>query len=134
MAAGEHEYARDKLIQYIRDLANMCGYQATIVFDSQRAAEEQVEDKEGVEVVYTTSSKNADGWIEAHVAEQRARGFPEMITVATSDRAEMETVIGGGCSVISSRLLRLQYDNSYCTIVQPWIDNENELTQVRETD
>jgi len=132
MAAGELELARDKLVDYIRDLASMCGYTATIVFDSNKAAEEQSEDREGVQVVYTTSAMNADGWIEAYVAEQRAMGFPELITVATSDRAEMETVIGDGCSVMSSRLLRLQYNNSYCTLVQPWIEDESQLTEVNE--
>lgn len=107
MMSGNMEGAREIVIN---ELVNFKGYlncELIIIFDAYRMKNEnprQVSDK-GITIVYTRQGQTADSYIEKLVHDNIDK---YEITVATSDMAVQNMVLGAGASRKSARELELE--------------------------
>ncbi|MEC4983137.1 MAG: NYN domain-containing protein [Oscillatoria sp. PMC 1068.18] len=98
--------ARQELIEALINYSAFEGYQTEIVFDAQYTT--QVGDRETItdllSVYYTDFRQTADTYIEKFCADyqrQVYRSSPRLI-VATSDRAQQQTILGYGAEWLSA--------------------------------
>ena len=102
LLAASLEAARDKLVERLAVYSMVSGAEVTVVFDahhsSARMSSEEV--LEGVRVVFTRKGQSADNVIERSAYAGIATG--DLITVATSDRAQRDLVRGMGGAVIDA--------------------------------
>lgn len=104
LSQDDLEVAREVLRNYILEFAKMKGYSAYIVFDAYnvKGKIEKIENYHGVEIVFTKENQTADSYIEKFISSLSKY---DEVTVATSDYAEQQIVLGKGCSRISAREL-----------------------------
>jgi predicted RNA-binding protein with PIN domain len=95
--------AREALIKQLRDYQDWSGDQVVVVFDGAGARTSSTADPHDVQIFYARRGQTADAVIE-RLACKYAPRFP--LTVATSDRLEMETVNACGAACISPDGLR----------------------------
>lgn len=108
--------ARQELIEALINYSAFQGYQTEIVFDAQYRTEPG--DRETytnlLSVYYTDFNQTADTYIEKFCADyqrQVYRSSPRLI-VATSDRAQQQTVIGYGSQWLSALQLANEVESS----------------------
>lgn len=109
LAKENIDSAKDKLMDC---LSNYQGYRKNhviLVFDAYRVEghEEEIFEYHNITVVYTKEAETADQYIEK-TAHQIGRKY--RVTVATSDGLEQIIIRGQGCSLLSSRELRLEIE------------------------
>ncbi|MCT4618556.1 MAG: NYN domain-containing protein [Marinisporobacter sp.] len=105
------EEARDLLIQEMVDYKHYTGYHVLVVFDAHYVKGTNTKSffTKGVEVVFTKEHQTADSYIEKKV-EELMKNRRNFVTVATSDWAEQQVVLGSGAVRISARELRIELD------------------------
>ena len=96
--ARDRAAAREELIRSARAYADATGTRVAIVFDG-RGRRTTTEEDGGVQVFYSGSGVTADSVIERLVAKYAAAMD---IRVVTDDRAEQQTVIAFGGSVVEA--------------------------------
>ncbi|HEY3586674.1 MAG TPA: NYN domain-containing protein [Myxococcaceae bacterium] len=106
MQEASLEAARDGLVERVSVLGMVTGVEATVVFDSNRAAASSESMVGDVRVLFTRKGHSADHAIErlAYTASEAG----DVITVATSDRFQRDLVRGMGGAVISALELERQ--------------------------
>lgn len=104
------ESARTRLVELIINYAALQDFQTKIVFDaySRRdpAAEEQF--TAHVSTYYTDFGQTADSYIEKSCAGFYRQDAAPRLIVATSDRAQQQTVMGYGAEWLSAQQLQLR--------------------------
>ncbi|PLX28893.1 MAG: ribonuclease [Clostridiales bacterium] len=105
--------ARDMLIEELSEYGAFTGTSIEIVFDAYRNRSKMAKMQEinNVKVFYTKVHQTADSYIEKRTAELAA-SRKNIVTVATSDGAEQQFILGKGASRMSSRELRLEMDRA----------------------
>jgi predicted RNA-binding protein with PIN domain len=100
------EAARDSLIARLAVYRLVRGAEVTVVFDARRSPEDRddVQEIEGVRVIFARRSRSADHAIERIAYLARESGDP--VLVATSDRLHRDLVRGMGAAVVGARELR----------------------------
>ena len=98
--AGAFEVARARLVEAIRPIHDVDGWEVTVVFDGRGTTAERdaAASESGIGVVYAPADRTADGVIEAQVA---GSADPARCLVATADGPERETVAAAGAGCIS---------------------------------
>src|SRR5213595_3810176 len=81
--------AREALVKQLRDYQDWSANKVVVVFDGAGVRMSSAADPHDVQIFYARRGQSADAVIE-RLASKYASRFP--ITVATSDRLEMETV------------------------------------------
>lgn len=89
------EHARDKLVDILANYAALSGSKVCVVFDAHQVKNgiQRVEEKNGVQIIYTAESETADALIEKMVGELAKKG---PVYVVTSDYDEQRLVFGRG--------------------------------------
>ena len=98
------EDARDLLVAMLADYAAMTHQRVTVVFDSHRrpdAGEGTVEQRSGVEVMFSGKKTSADHVIERLIFKSRG----DEVTVATSDGVQRDMALGMGVKTMSAMTL-----------------------------
>ena len=95
--------ARDALVKQLRDYQDWSGDNVVVVFDGAGTKTTSTADPHDVQIFYARRGQSADSVIE-RLACKYAPRFP--MTVATSDRLEMETANACGAACISPEDLR----------------------------
>lgn len=95
--------ARDALVKQLRDYQDWSADKVVVVFDGAGARMSSTADPHDVQIFYARRGQSADAVIERLACKYASR-FP--LTVATSDRLEMETVNAFGAACISPDGLR----------------------------
>ncbi|QEK11150.1 NYN domain-containing protein [Crassaminicella thermophila] len=105
------EEARDRLIQEMVDYKHYTGYAVIVVFDAHYVKGNDLRkfSIKGVEVIFTKEHQTADSYIEKMV-EELTKDRRNFVTVATSDWAEQQVVLGSGGTRISARELKLELE------------------------
>lgn len=111
--------ARSMLIEQLSEYGAFTGTSVIVVFDAykHRGQMERKESIHGVEVFYTKLHQTADSFIEKRTAELAA-SRRNSVSVATSDGAEQQIVLGKGASRISSRELLLEVERIHDKLKQ----------------
>lgn len=107
------ESAREMLIEELSEYGAFTGTEIELVFDAykNRNRMERRQVINNVSVFYTKVHQTADSYIEKRTAEL-TQSRKNIVTVATSDGAEQQFILGKGASRISSRELRLEMDRA----------------------
>ncbi|MCI8992100.1 MAG: GTP-binding protein [Eubacterium sp.] len=109
LAKENIDSARDKLADCLSHYQGYRNIHVILVFDAYRVEghEEEVFQYHNITVVYTKEAETADQYIEktAHEIGRKYR-----VTVATSDGLEQIIIRGQGCSLLSSRELKLEIE------------------------
>ena len=104
--------ARDALIGQLQDYAGFSGQKIIVVFDAWQGDRMMcsVEERGGVQVVFTQKGETADRYIERLCDEyaDRIEYRQAEVRVATSDALEQTIVLGRGAVRMSSRELLLE--------------------------
>ncbi|NEO85437.1 MAG: NYN domain-containing protein [Spirulina sp. SIO3F2] len=107
--------ARDRLLELLINYAASQGYRTRIVFDAytrrDRASEEQ--HTEHVSTYYTDFGQTADAYIEKSCAQFYRREDTPRLIVATSDRAQQQTVLGYGAEWLSAQQLQIRVQQTH---------------------
>jgi uncharacterized protein len=104
LVTGDLELARIRLIERLARFARNRSMEVTVVFDgsSGHAKTATSEEMLGITVMFSPGGTTADSVLESlAVAAER----PELVTVATSDRATQEAIFGRGALRMSAREL-----------------------------
>lgn len=109
------ESARDRLQEMLINFAASQDFRTRIVFDAyarrDRASEEH--HTEHVSTYYTDFGQTADAYIEKSCAQfHRQEHLPRLI-VATSDRAQQQTVLGYGAEWLSAPQLQIRVQQAH---------------------
>lgn len=109
MLGDNLEGARDILINDVASYAGYLNCKAIIVFDAYKRAENSGKktDSGNISIVYTKQGQSADAYIEKTVHDN-IKDY--RITVATSDQAVQNMVLGCGAIRMSARELQLNLD------------------------
>ena len=123
LAEVSMDAARDRLLDI------MCNYQGyrqctlIVVFDAYkvRGFQGEVTRYHNIEVVFTKEAETADQYIEklAHNIGRKYR-----VTVATSDGLEQIIIMGQGCSLLSSRELKLEVERLNRHIREEYLEKQ----------
>ena len=110
IAISDLEHAREKLIDAIIEYAEFTGRLGIIVFDAYniKSCKEKIEKRKNITIVYTKEYQTADSYIEKFIGSLSKY---DDVKVATNDYAEQQIVLGKGASRITSRELKLDYNN-----------------------
>ena len=109
IAEEDLESSREKLIDYMIEYSKYMNLNAILVFDAynvKSAADRETKRADSLKVVYTKENQTADSYIEKYISNIHDRRNLE-ISVATSDQAEQQIVLGKGGSRITARELEL---------------------------
>ena len=109
LANDELDSAREKLIDYMIEYSKYMSIKAIIVFDAynvKNSADREIKRADSLKVVYTKENQTADSYIEKYISNIPNKRNIE-ISVATSDQAEQQIVLGKGGSRITARELEL---------------------------
>lgn len=109
--------ARSRLIESVRPLRDVDGFEVTLVFDGRGATigRDAGATETGFAVVFAPADKTADSVIETMVASARD---PRACTVATADALERETVAASGAACITPADLLAWCERSRTRAVQ----------------
>jgi uncharacterized protein len=106
--------ARATLVEDLTNYSAFQGYETQVVFDAQYQANGAVREEVTalVSVHYTDFGQTADTYIERFCAlfRNRAKASKHRLIVATSDRAQQQTVIGYGAEWMSAQQLHQELD------------------------
>jgi len=97
------ESARDRLIERLSVYKLFKNYEIILVFDAYKVKGNrgEIEEKDGITVVYTKESQTADNYIEK-TAKELTKNY--RVTVATSDALEQMIIFGSGAYRFSARI------------------------------
>lgn len=105
MRSQDLSHAREHLEEILANYQALSGKQVILVFDAHQVkGQETVENKNGLQVIYSGQGKTADQVIE-QLVYNLSKGY--RVTVATSDWLEQRIVLGKDGLRISARELRL---------------------------
>lgn len=102
---GNLEKKRSRLIEKMINFSAYTGIKVIVVFDGQSGLKSlsKKERFEGIEIVYSKKGQSADSVIESFLYREEN---PGSVTVATSDYALRDMVVGFGANCISALELR----------------------------
>ncbi|MEM8642346.1 MAG: NYN domain-containing protein [Cyanobacteria bacterium P01_G01_bin.54] len=106
--------ARDRLLELLINYAALQDYRIRIVFDAYARRDPASEEQHTAHVstYYTHFGQTADSFIEKSCAQfQRQDDSPRLI-VATSDRAQQQTILGYGAEWLSAEQLQIRVQKS----------------------
>ena len=95
--------ARERLVRRLTTLQDMTGQQVVVVFDGQGMKTEAEAEADGVQVFYSAGATTADQVIE-RLTSKYVGG--RRITVASRDRAVLDTCSAFGAEVMSANALK----------------------------
>ena len=124
--------ARGKLLDEMSNYQGMKGMELIVVFDAYRVKghETEITDYMNIHVVYTKEAETADQYIEKF-AHTHGRKYD--VTVATSDGLEQIIIRGQGCSLLSARELKRDYEEAKAQIRTEYLENQkNEKTYMMD--
>ena len=110
------EVARQELIEVLVNYSAFEGYQSHLIFDAQyqnkRTCSEAVTNH--LSVLFTEFGQTADTHIEKFCASYKSKHFQPKgrLIVATSDRAQQQTVLGYGAEWMSSQQLAKEVEST----------------------
>lgn len=109
--AAALEVARSRLIETVRTMHDVDGYDVTVVFDGRGPSPsvDPASQEPGFRVIFAPVDRTADTVIEALAA---AAPDPRSCTVATADALERETISAAGASCLSPEDLRAWCERS----------------------
>ncbi len=108
------EQARDKLMEILSEYHHYSKIEIILVFDSYSIrSDRQLEDYNGLQVVYTKELETADHYIERALDEYGRR---RRIRVATSDKLEQDIILSRGGTRVSARELEVEIYNATNTV------------------
>ena len=127
------EAARSKLVDIISTYSGFRDYSAIIVFDAYKVKGNrgEVENIDGVCVVYTKEAQTADSYIEK-TATELSKNYK--VTVATSDGLEQLIIFGSGALRISANALEtdvLLVENTVRQTLKEHYDNKENAEFLR---
>ncbi|MEF9934806.1 MAG: NYN domain-containing protein [Clostridium sp.] len=131
------EFARDKLVDMLCDLASYSGIKLIVVFDAhkQNGGIEKVDNYKGVEVVYTKEGEIADCYIERTVYLLAKKNN---VGVVTSDNLEQSVSLSLGAIRITPKELLEQIrltSKKIATKTQlSYVENKNSLENCVDKD
>ncbi len=98
------ESARDALADRLSVYNIFNNYEIILVFDAYKVKGNrgEIENKDGITIIYTRESQTADNYIEK-AAKELSRNY--RVTVATSDALEQMIIFGNGAYRLSARIL-----------------------------
>lgn len=102
VADVDFEGAREKLISSVLEYGELKGFKSYVVFDAYKVKglSEKIEERKHITVVYTKQNQTADSYIEKFIS---GLSKYDEVSVATSDFAEQQIVLGKGGRRISAR-------------------------------
>ena len=111
------ETARSKLIEQISTYKIFKKYEIILVFDAYKVKGNrgEVEQIDGITVVYTKEAQTADSYIEK-TAKILSRDYK--VTVATSDELEQLIIFGSGALRMPARILQKEVEDVHLNIRQ----------------
>src|ERR1700724_3499815 len=95
--------ARENLIKILTEYQDLSGVNVVVVFDGKGERINEVTEPGGIQIFYSNAGRTADEIVERLVAKY---GKTFMITVATADLMEQQTVASFGGQPIGSEGLR----------------------------
>src|SRR3984893_866794 len=95
--------AREDLIKILTEYQDLSGVNVVVVFDGKGERINEVTEPGGIQIFYSNAGRTADEIVERLVAKY---GKTFMITVATADLMEQQTVASFGGQPIGSEGLR----------------------------
>ncbi len=108
-------HARDKFIDIIVNYAAFKGYQPIIVFDAYAVSgQTSIEEKSGVQVVFTQQGQTADSYIEKTTYELLK--LKNDVFVVTGDYSEQMAILGMGAYRLTTKELEKDYKKCLVTI------------------
>jgi uncharacterized protein len=101
--------ARESLIKTLTEYQDLSGVNVVVVFDGQGERVNEVTEPGGIQVFYSNAGRTADEIVERLVAKY---GHKHLITVATADLLEQQTVISFGAHCVGSAGLRQRIEDA----------------------
>lgn len=107
--------ARDRLIELVINYAASQDYRTRIIFDAyaQRTPASEEQYTAHVAAHYTEFGQTADAYIEKFCARCQRQGSAHRLIVATSDRAQQQTVLGYDAEWLSAEQLQIRVQKSH---------------------
>lgn len=105
-------HARDILVAYLSEFQALSGIRVIVIFDAYfvKGGTEQVENSQGVEVIYTKEGETADNWIERYAAQHQRSDLVQEgwlpLFVSTYDEMEQRIIAAQGAYRVTPGELR----------------------------
>ena len=116
MLNSDPQKARDLFLNIIQNYSYKNSQKTTVVFDGLSNDVDKMNSSNKIEILFSSSSISADGFIEKLVNKYK---YPEKICVVTSDHLEQQIVSASGAFVESSEIFMQKCknikNNSYST-------------------
>jgi predicted RNA-binding protein with PIN domain len=112
---GNLEHAHTRLVELLTSHRAFRGIEVIVVFDSPATVSQPPQDFDGVMVIYSTASHQADHVIEA-LAHKLSKVEGLTVTVASSDSLERRLVFGLGCQRLSAAELMREIQGTLDTM------------------
>lgn len=102
IANVDFEGARENLVSKVLEYSQLKGFEPYVVFDAYKVKglSEKIEERKHITVIYTKQNQTADSYIEKFIS---GLSKYDEVSVATSDFAEQQIVLGKGGRRISAR-------------------------------
>lgn len=101
--------AREDLIKILTEYQDLSGVNVVVVFDGKGERINEVTEPGGIQIFYSNAGRTADEIVERLVAKY---GHKHVITVATADLLEQQTVISFGGQSVGSEGLRRRIEDA----------------------
>ena len=95
--------ARERLVKTLTEYQDYSGVHVVLVFDGKGQAVSEVNEPGGIQIFYSNAGRTADDIVERLCARYASK---YMITVATADMLEQQTVISFGAHCTGAEGLR----------------------------